>query len=214
MSFRASRVTRCGGCKSNAQSSSPTQQPAARHPSIATSQPRRCDQSDPTVSVAYLSQTHRANDASRALATFPQHSPPCPSLRRPPPVAPSAPLRLRAVARRRVRFSSRRRLPHCRLMFMLTSSPDPNQPKRGLSAYMFFANEQRDKVREDNPGIKFGMLRRIHPSIHTTNIIQARSARSSVSSGSPSATSRRSPTTPRPRPISSVTRRRRLPTPP
>ncbi|KAH3917943.1 hypothetical protein HBH56_046970 [Parastagonospora nodorum] len=33
---------------------------------------------------------------------------------------------------------------------------DPNAPKRGLSAYMFFANEQRDKVREDNPGIKFG----------------------------------------------------------
>ena len=29
-------------------------------------------------------------------------------------------------------------------------------PKRGLSAYMFFANEQRDKVRDDNPGIKFG----------------------------------------------------------
>ena len=44
---------------------------------------------------------------------------------------------------------------------MLTSPPDPNQPKRGLSAYMFFANEQRDKVREDNPGIKFGMLCRI-----------------------------------------------------
>jgi hypothetical protein len=41
---------------------------------------------------------------------------------------------------------------------LLTSSSDPNQPKRGLSAYMFFANEQRDKVREDNPGIKFGML--------------------------------------------------------
>jgi hypothetical protein len=33
---------------------------------------------------------------------------------------------------------------------------DPNAPKRGLSAYMFFANEQRDKVREENPGIKFG----------------------------------------------------------
>lgn len=31
-------------------------------------------------------------------------------------------------------------------------------PKRGLSAYMFFANEQRDKVRDDNPGIKFGTL--------------------------------------------------------
>jgi hypothetical protein len=95
---------------------------------------------------------------------------------------------------------------------MLTSSPDPNQPKRGLSAYMFFANEQRDKVREDNPGIKFGMLYCIQPSIYITDIFQARSARSSVSSGSPSATSRRSPTMPRPRPTSSVTRRRRLPT--
>jgi hypothetical protein len=33
---------------------------------------------------------------------------------------------------------------------------DPNAPKRGLSAYMFFANEQRDNVREENPGISFG----------------------------------------------------------
>ncbi|KAF2097620.1 Non-histone chromosomal protein 6 [Rhizodiscina lignyota] len=33
---------------------------------------------------------------------------------------------------------------------------DPNAPKRGLSAYMFFANDNREKVREDNPGIKFG----------------------------------------------------------
>ena len=39
---------------------------------------------------------------------------------------------------------------------MLTSPPDPNQPKRGLSAYMFFANEQRENVREENPGISFG----------------------------------------------------------
>lgn len=36
--------------------------------------------------------------------------------------------------------------------------PDPNAPKRGLSAYMFFANEQRDNVREENPGITFGMF--------------------------------------------------------
>lgn len=34
---------------------------------------------------------------------------------------------------------------------------DPNAPKRGLSAYMFFANEQRENVREENPGITFGM---------------------------------------------------------
>ncbi|RMJ20912.1 hypothetical protein PHISP_08216 [Aspergillus sp. HF37] len=35
---------------------------------------------------------------------------------------------------------------------------DPNAPKRGLSAYMFFANDQREKVREDNPGISFGQV--------------------------------------------------------
>lgn len=33
---------------------------------------------------------------------------------------------------------------------------DPNAPKRGLSAYMFFANDARDSVREENPGISFG----------------------------------------------------------
>ncbi|PSR77666.1 Non-histone chromosomal protein 6 [Coniella lustricola] len=38
---------------------------------------------------------------------------------------------------------------------------DPNAPKRGLSAYMFFANEQRENVREENPGIKFGEVGRI-----------------------------------------------------
>jgi hypothetical protein len=35
---------------------------------------------------------------------------------------------------------------------------DPNAPKRGLSAYMFFANEQRDNVRDENPGITFGQV--------------------------------------------------------
>ncbi|KAL8946164.1 MAG: hypothetical protein Q9183_007940 [Haloplaca sp. 2 TL-2023] len=34
---------------------------------------------------------------------------------------------------------------------------DPNAPKRGLSAYMFFANENRENVREENPGITFGV---------------------------------------------------------
>ena len=32
---------------------------------------------------------------------------------------------------------------------------DPNAPNCGLSAYMFIANEQRDNVREENPGISF-----------------------------------------------------------
>ncbi|OWB50751.1 hypothetical protein B5S28_g3569 [[Candida] boidinii] len=35
---------------------------------------------------------------------------------------------------------------------------DPNAPKRSLSAYMFFANEQRDIVRAENPGIAFGQI--------------------------------------------------------
>ncbi|KAK5633149.1 hypothetical protein RRF57_008863 [Xylaria bambusicola] len=35
---------------------------------------------------------------------------------------------------------------------------DPNAPKRGLSAYMFFANEQRENVRDENPGISFGAI--------------------------------------------------------
>lgn len=39
---------------------------------------------------------------------------------------------------------------------LLMSASDPNAPKRGLSAYMFFANEQRESVREQNPGISFG----------------------------------------------------------
>lgn len=39
---------------------------------------------------------------------------------------------------------------------------DPNAPKRGLSAYMFFANEQRENVRNDNPGIAFGKFPRVH----------------------------------------------------
>ncbi|KAJ5539820.1 non-histone chromosomal protein 6 [Penicillium frequentans] len=35
---------------------------------------------------------------------------------------------------------------------------DPNAPKRGLSAYMFFANDNRETVREENPGISFGQV--------------------------------------------------------
>jgi len=38
---------------------------------------------------------------------------------------------------------------------------DPNAPKRGLSAYMFFANDQRETVREENPGISFGQVGKV-----------------------------------------------------
>ncbi|KAI2463283.1 Non-histone chromosomal protein 6 [Annulohypoxylon bovei var. microspora] len=41
------------------------------------------------------------------------------------------------------------------------SKKDPNAPKRGLSAYMFFANEQRENVRDENPGISFGQVGKI-----------------------------------------------------
>ncbi|KAJ6096204.1 high mobility group box domain-containing protein [Penicillium sp. IBT 16267x] len=38
---------------------------------------------------------------------------------------------------------------------------DPNAPKRGLSAYMFFANDNRENVREENPGISFGQVGKV-----------------------------------------------------
>ncbi|QUC17826.1 uncharacterized protein UV8b_02067 [Ustilaginoidea virens] len=34
-------------------------------------------------------------------------------------------------------------------------------PKRGLSAYMFFANEQRENVRSENPNITFGQVGKV-----------------------------------------------------
>jgi structure-specific recognition protein 1 len=33
---------------------------------------------------------------------------------------------------------------------------DPNAPKRGLSAFMFFGNDMREKIKADNPGCSFG----------------------------------------------------------
>ncbi|KAL8885469.1 MAG: hypothetical protein Q9215_006679 [Flavoplaca cf. flavocitrina] len=38
---------------------------------------------------------------------------------------------------------------------------DPNAPKRGLSAYMFFANDNRENVREENAGISFGQVGKV-----------------------------------------------------
>lgn len=35
---------------------------------------------------------------------------------------------------------------------------DPNAPKRALSAYMFFANDQREVVRGENPTASFGQI--------------------------------------------------------
>ena len=61
-----------------------------------------------------------------------------------------------AERRRKVRFDSRKPLLGSTADHLIT---DPNAPKRGLSAYMFFANEQRENVREENPGIAFGTMR-------------------------------------------------------
>ena len=33
---------------------------------------------------------------------------------------------------------------------------DPNAPKRGLSAFMFFSNDNREKIKKENPGCSFG----------------------------------------------------------
>ncbi|KAH8881713.1 high mobility group box, partial [Thozetella sp. PMI_491] len=38
---------------------------------------------------------------------------------------------------------------------------EPNPPKRGLSAYMFFANEQRGNARDENPGISSSEIGKI-----------------------------------------------------
>ncbi|GAN07545.1 non-histone chromosomal protein 6 [Mucor ambiguus] len=35
---------------------------------------------------------------------------------------------------------------------------DPNAPKRGLSAYMFFSQDKRAQVKEENPEASFGTL--------------------------------------------------------
>ncbi|KAG0164994.1 Non-histone chromosomal protein 6 [Apophysomyces sp. BC1034] len=37
-----------------------------------------------------------------------------------------------------------------------TKKEAPSGPKRGLSAYMFFSQDQRQKVKEDNPDATFG----------------------------------------------------------
>merc|ERR1719240_1413442 len=36
------------------------------------------------------------------------------------------------------------------------SKKDPKAPKRPLSAFMFFSNENRERVKEENPGCSFG----------------------------------------------------------
>jgi hypothetical protein len=35
---------------------------------------------------------------------------------------------------------------------------DPNAPKKNMSAYMFFANDNRSKIKEKHPGATFGEL--------------------------------------------------------
>ncbi|KAI7883605.1 HMG box protein [Lichtheimia hyalospora FSU 10163] len=41
------------------------------------------------------------------------------------------------------------------------SKKDKTGPKRGLSAYMFFSQEMRPKVKEENPDASFGTLGKI-----------------------------------------------------
>ncbi|KAG2228050.1 hypothetical protein INT45_012074 [Circinella minor] len=38
---------------------------------------------------------------------------------------------------------------------------DPNAPKRGLSAYMFFSQAQRTNVQQENPDAAFGQIGKI-----------------------------------------------------
>lgn len=38
------------------------------------------------------------------------------------------------------------------------SKKDPNAPKKGLSAYMFFSQDWRERVKAENPDASFGEL--------------------------------------------------------
>lgn len=38
----------------------------------------------------------------------------------------------------------------------IKAKKDPNAPKRGLSAYMFFSQDAREKVKTENPSASFG----------------------------------------------------------
>ncbi|KAI9492702.1 HMG box protein [Zychaea mexicana] len=38
------------------------------------------------------------------------------------------------------------------------SKKDPNAPKRGLSAYMFFSQENRTQIQQENPDAAFGQI--------------------------------------------------------
>ena len=38
---------------------------------------------------------------------------------------------------------------------------DPNAPKRALSAYMFYSQENREKIKSENPEASFGEMGRI-----------------------------------------------------
>lgn len=37
---------------------------------------------------------------------------------------------------------------------------DPNAPKKGMSAFMLFSNDQRNKIKTDNPELSFGEIGR------------------------------------------------------
>lgn len=35
---------------------------------------------------------------------------------------------------------------------------DPNKPKRNMSAFFLYSNAHRDRVKTENPGVKFGQI--------------------------------------------------------
>ncbi len=35
---------------------------------------------------------------------------------------------------------------------------DPNAPKKALSAFMYFSNANRERIKAENPGIAFGQV--------------------------------------------------------
>lgn len=74
---------------------------------------------------------------------------PCPGIRGPVPFA-SLPPNLASLP-----------LHHAGGVKKARKKKDKNAPKRGMSAFMFFSQDQRESVKADNPGIAFGEVGKV-----------------------------------------------------
>jgi hypothetical protein len=51
---------------------------------------------------------------------------------------------------------------------------DPNAPKKALSAFMYFSNANRERIKTANPGIPFGQVGAVSGSVNRLGPMYAR----------------------------------------